>query len=91
MRSEPFEPAVRYLLFGTNFFDPASKSFIDSACQYFFHNFQCGVIGDSTPLNKIGFDLGFFHGPADCGSATMDNHWPHADRFHEHNIDQHVS
>ena len=51
---------------------------------------QRGVVGVAAALNEAGRQAGGVHRPADRRPAAVHDDRPHADRFHEHDVDQQV-
>ena len=72
-------------------FDAGSDCFVDLARQYTLDNGERSIVRESSPLNEPRFDVGVGHGSRNGRAAAVDDNRPHADRFHEHNVDQQVA
>ena len=64
--------------------------FVGFVAQHLLDDFERGVVGVAAAVDEAGFDAGGVHGPADGRSAAMHHDGPHADRFHEDDVDQQV-
>ncbi len=51
---------------------------------------QRGVVGVAAALDEPRLEAGLVHRPADRRPAAVDDDRPHADRFHEHDVEQQV-
>ena len=64
--------------------------FVGFVAQHLLDDFQRGVVGVAAAVDEAGLEPGRIHRPADGRSAAVDHHGPHADRFHEDDVDQQV-
>ena len=51
---------------------------------------QRGVVGVAAALDEARLEAGRVHGPADGRAAAVDDDRPHADGFHEDDVEQQV-
>ena len=51
---------------------------------------QRGVVGVAAALDELRLEAGGVHRPADRRAAAVDDDRPHADRFHEDDVEQQV-
>ena len=52
---------------------------------------QRGGVGVAAPLDEPRLEARGVHGPTDGRAAAVDHDRPHADGFHEHDVDQQVA
>ena len=64
--------------------------FVGFVGQHLLDDVARGVIGIAASLDEARLQPGRVHGPADGRSAAMNHHRTHADRFHEHDVEQQV-
>ena len=76
--------------FRLEYFDPRGERFVRLVGENPLDDVARGFVGVAAALDEPRFDAGVGHRPRDRRAAAMHDDRPHADRFHEHDVDQQV-
>src|SRR6185369_1358589 len=69
-------------------FDPIGNVFVGFVGQHLLDDVARGIVGVAAALNEARGESGGVHGPVNGSASAVHDDRPHADGFHEHDVDE---